>query len=360
MRAPSPFDPLTFAHGPAMPNRFMLAPITNTQSRDDGVLSEDEFRWLTLRAQGGFGLTMTCAANVQENGRESPGQLGIYSDVHLDGLKRLAEAIRAAGSLAAVQLHHAGNRSPRDLVSEVVSSSDGPESGARGLHVSEVEALVGAFVAAAVRADRAGFHGVEIQGGHGYIITQFLSPKLNRRTDRFGGSLENRMRLLFEILDGVRASCRSDFQMGLRLSPERFGLPFTDAVQIAREALSRGGLDYLDMSLWGPLQEPTEEAYKGRSLMSYFTELDRGDVRLGVACSITNAVQAAEMLAAGADYVLVGRTAILHHDFPRRARDPNFEATPLPVDRHYLSKEGLSPSFINYISNIFPGFVEGA
>src|SRR5678815_3494370 len=91
------FAPMTLAHGPAMKNRFMLAPLTNTQSHPDGRLSDEEFHWLTMRAQGGFGLTMTCAAHVQAVGQGFPGQLGVFGDQHLPGLARLAEAIKAAG-----------------------------------------------------------------------------------------------------------------------------------------------------------------------------------------------------------------------------------------------------------------------
>ena len=84
------FDPLPLTHGPAMKNRFMLAPLTNTQSHPDGVLSDEEFHWLTMRAKGGFGLTMTCAAHVQAVGQGFPGQLGVFGDQHLEGLSRLA------------------------------------------------------------------------------------------------------------------------------------------------------------------------------------------------------------------------------------------------------------------------------
>src|SRR5678816_858980 len=108
-------DPLTFTSGLAMKNRFMLAPLTNTQSHPDGTLSEAEFNWLVLRAKGGFGLTMTCAAHVQRTGQGFPGQLGVFSDDHLPGLTRLAAAIKAEDSLAYVQLHHAGMRAPADL-----------------------------------------------------------------------------------------------------------------------------------------------------------------------------------------------------------------------------------------------------
>lgn len=353
------FSPLTLAHGPALKNRFMLAPLTNLQSHPDGVLSEDEFRWLTLRAKGGFGLTMTCAAHVQAVGQGFPGQLGIFGDQHLPGLTRLAAAIKGHGSVSSVQLHHAGNRSPKDLVGQPVCPSDDPETGARGLSLGEVEQLVEDFVAAAVRADQAGFDGVEIHGAHGYVLAQFLSPEINRREDRYGGSIENRARIVFEIIDGVRARTRPDFQVGLRLSPERFGLRLAEIRDTAQAVLTDGRIDYLDMSLWDVFKEPVEEAFKGRSLMSWFTDLDRGNVRLGVAGKITTPAIAAKMLDDGADYVLIGRAAILHHDFPERARDPAFTPIALPVTAEHLQNEGLGPAFVTYMAT-WPGFVQAA
>ena len=353
MAEKSLFDPLPLTRGKPLKNRFMLAPLTNCQSHPDGRLSEDEFRWLTLRAQGGFGLTMTCAAHVQAQGQGFPGQLGVFGDQHLEGLSRLAAAINATGSRSSVQLHHAGNRSPKELVGQPVSASDDPETGARGLSLGEVEQLVEDFVEAAVRSEKAGFDGVELHGAHGYILAQFLSPEINRRDDRYGGSLENRARILFEIIDGVRRRTGPDFQLGLRLSPERFGLRLSEIVEVAQEVLRDGRIDYLDMSLWDVFKEPAEEAHKGRPLMSYFTELDRGDVKLGVAGKITSAAIAAEMLDRGADYVLIGRAAIVHHDFPEKARDPAFTQTPIPVSAEHLANEGVSPTFIEYLRNTF-------
>lgn len=353
------FSPLTLAHGPALKNRFMLAPLTNLQSHADGVLSDDEFKWLTLRARGGFGLTMTCAAHVQAVGQGFPGQLGVFGDQHLPGLTRLAAEIKKHHSVAHVQLHHAGNRSPKDIVGTPVCPSDDPETGARGLSLAEVEQLRDDFIAAAVRSEKAGFDGVEIHGAHGYILAQFLSPEINKRDDRYGGSLENRARIVHEIIGGVRARTRPAFQVGLRLSPERFGLKLAEIVETARGILADGKIDYLDMSLWDVFKEPVEEAFKGRSLMSYFTELPRGNVRLGVAGKVTSPAIAAEMLEKGADYVLIGRAAILHHDFPERARDPAFTPVALPVTAEYLANEGLGPAFVKYMST-WPGFVEAA
>ncbi len=351
------FEPLSFTRGPAMKNRFMLAPLTNCQSHPDGRLSEEEFRWLTMRAAGGFGLVMTCAAYVQARGQGFPGQLGVFGDQHVEGLTRLSAAIKAHGSVSAVQLYHGGNRSPKDLVGEVVCPSDDEATGARALTLAEVETLRDDFIAAAKRAERAGFDGVELHGAHGYILLQFLSPTLNRRHDRYGGSLENRARIIFEIIDGIRAQCRADFQLGLRLSPERFGVKLAEMRDVAGEILRQGKIDYLDMSLWDYTIEPRDEAFKGRSLMSVFTALPRGAVRLGVAGKIRNAEDVASVIEGGCDYALIGRAAILRHDFPERVRaDSHYRSPQLPVTPDYLRSEGVSPRFVQYLRS-FPGFV---
>ena len=352
------FSPVEFAHGPAMKNRFMLAPLTNLQSNPDGTLTDDEFHWLTMRAKGGFGLTMTCAAHVQAIGQGFPGQLGIFDDKHLPGLTRLAKALKAEGSVAIAQLHHAGMRSPKDLIgTDPVCPSDNEETGARALTTVEVEQLIEDFVRAAERADNAGFDGVEVHGAHGYILCQFLSPGINQRTDQFGGSLENRTRIIRDIIAGIRARCRPDFNVSLRLSPERFDLKLAEIKQIAAEIMSEGQIDFLDMSLWDVFKEPEEEEFKGKSLLSHFTELDRGNVKLAAAGKIRSAADVEKAMAAGLDFVVIGRAGILHHDLPGRVHtDSSFEPVTLPVSADYLKAEGLGPAFVTYMSG-WQGFV---
>jgi len=351
------FAPMTLVRGPAWKNRFMLAPLTNSQSHADGRLSDDEFNWLTYRAVGGFGLVMTCAAHVQAVGQGFPGQLGIFSDDHLPGLSRLAAAIRAGGAVSSVQLHHAGIRSPAELIGEAPRGpSDNAEFAARALTLAEVEQLRDDFIAAAVRAERAGFDGVELHGAHGYVICAFLSPETNQRTDRYGGSLEARARLLFEIIDGVRAQTRPDFQLGVRLSPERFGLKLSEQVEIARQVLARTDIDYLDMSLWDVFKAPMDAPESG-PLIDHFTALPRGETRLGVAGKLMSAELCRKALEHGADFPILGRAAILHHDFPLKvAADPDFRSIALPVTRAHLRAERLSPVFVDYMAS-WKGFV---
>jgi 2,4-dienoyl-CoA reductase-like NADH-dependent reductase (Old Yellow Enzyme family) len=353
------FEPLSFNSGSIMKNRFMLAPLTNLQSHADGGLSDEEYHWLTMRARGGFGLTMTCASHVQANGQGFPGQLGCFSDEHVEGLKRLANGIRAENSLSVVQLHHAGMRSPEKLIGEVpVCPSDNPKPAARALTLAEIEQLEEDFIAAAVRVEQAGFDGVEIHGAHGYILCQFLSPTINRRNDAYGGSLDNRARIIFDIIDGIRSRCRPGFLLGVRLSPERFDVKLGEIIEISQRLMEEGKIDFLDMSLWDSFKEPEEDAYKSRSLLSYFTELDRGRVSLGAAGKIRTPREAVACLQAGCDFVSLGRAAILHHDFPLQvAANPEFEPVNTPVSSDYLRSEGLSDAFVNYMSG-WEGFVE--
>ncbi|MFK7916190.1 MAG: NADH:flavin oxidoreductase [Pseudomonadales bacterium] len=357
-----PYAPLGFRSGHRLPNRFMLAPLTNCQSNDDGTLSDAEHHWLTLRAQGGFGLTMTCAAHVQPHGRAFPGQLGICSDSQLPGHRRLAADIKAAGSIAIAQLHHGGSRCPEALigvqpVSASVTEAADADTKTRALNHSEVEALRDDFIAAAVRAKAAGYDGVEVHGAHGYIVCQFLSSATNQRQDAYGGSQENRERLLMEIVSGIAQQCGPEFTIGVRLSPERFGIELNEALHTSTRLIDTGLIDFLDISLWDSFKEPVEEAHQGRSLLSYFAGLERKDVALTVAGKIHTADQVRAVLAEGIDFVTLGRAGILHHDYPRQMQNAaNFEPVSLPVSRSYLRDEGLSDIFIDYMDK-WKGFV---
>ncbi len=353
-----PENEIKFSNGSVMKNRFMLAPLTNRQSHEDGRLSDEEFNWLVMRAKGQFGLVMTCASHIQEIGKGFPGQLGIFSDDHVAGHRKLVTEIKKYNSLAVIQLHHAGMRSPSEIIGTVpVCPSANEKTGARALSLDEVEQLKNDFIAAAIRAKECGYSGAEVHGAHGYILTQFLSQEINNRTDKYGGSLTNRARLLFEIVDGIRQSCGSDFLLGVRLSPEKFGMKLSEIKEVSQQLINKGNINFLDISLWDCFKLPEEDKHKDQSLLKHFTELDLKKVLLTVAGNIRSAEDVTKVLNAGVDFVTIGRSGILHHDFPVKViEDPSFKPIETPVSKEYLRKEGLSDEFIKYMHR-WPDFV---
>lgn len=355
----SPEAQLNFPCGAVMKNRFMLAPLTNTQSFEDGRLSDEEYHWLTLRAKGQFGIVMTCASHVQQSGKGFPGQLGIFSNKLIDDHKKLTAGIKEHGSLAVIQLQHAGMRSPAELLGHApLCPSDNEKTGARGLSLDEVKQLRDDFITAAVRSQNCGYDGVEVHGAHGYILTQFLSNEVNKRTDEYGGSFENRSRLLFEVVNGIREACGKKFLVGVRLSPERFGMDFGEIKFVAQRLIDEGNIDFLDMSLWDCYKLPEEIKYQSKTLIEHFTELNRKKVLLTAAGNLRTGEDVVKALKAGLDFVTIGRAGILHHDFPLKViENPDFTPVKNPVSKEYLKKEGVSDKFIQYLLIRFPGFV---
>ena len=351
-------DALVLPHGPAWRNRVALAPLTNTQSHADGTLSRDEHEWLLARGRGGFGLTLSAASHVSRAGQAWAGQLGSSDDVHLPGLADLAADLRGTGTVSSVQLHHGGLRADPDVtgVPNVAPWAD-PAKRAEELTTEQVEEVVADFVAGARRAEKAGFDGVEVHGAHGYLLCQFLDARSNHRTDRYGGSLENRTRVFHEVLEGIRGATGPDFQLGIRLTPEGNGITLPEGREVARDLLSTGLLDYLDMSLWDVYARPRGEGHEGL-LIEHFVDLPRHGAALGVAGKVRTAADARWALEQGADFVSVGIGAILHHDWAARAvADADFEPRPQPVTREELIAESVSPRFVDYLAAGWDGLV---
>jgi 2,4-dienoyl-CoA reductase-like NADH-dependent reductase (Old Yellow Enzyme family) len=313
-----------------------------------------------MRAAGGFGMTMTCASHVDPIGQGFPGQLGCFSDDHLPGLTRLAAGIREQGSVAIVQLHHAGRRAPAELIgTSPLAPAEDAKYGARRMTTDEVHEVIESFVAAAVRCDEAGFDGVELHGAHDYLLCEFLNVEFNDRTDAYGGSRGARFRIFDEIIAGIRQRCRPDFQVGVRLSPERFGLDTADVIDGFERLVATEAVDFIDLSLWDVFKAAADDAFAPQPLLEVFTALDRGSVRLAVAGHLYTGTDVQRALDGGADIVTIGRAAITNHDFPLLVQaDPTAAMRELPVARETLAAEGLGPVFIDYMSN-WKGFVGG-
>jgi 2,4-dienoyl-CoA reductase-like NADH-dependent reductase (Old Yellow Enzyme family) len=358
------FQPLSFPSGAVVRNRIALAPLTNLQSADDGVISPDEHAWLERRAAGGFGLVSTCAAHVCAEGKGFDGQLGCFHDRHDAGLAALASALAQRGALGVVQLYHGGVRSPSRLTGvQPISASSFTEAREgfevpRAASTSEIEKVIEDFVSAAKRAQRAGFGGVELHAAHGYLLSQFLSSELNPRTDGWGGSLEHRARLVRTIAQRVRAECPPPFVMGVRLSPEDYG--FARGIDLDETAevaawLADDGADFVHLSLWDgkrlSKKRPDEHPLTAvrRSLGSRVPLLAAGGV--------WSRADAEALLDRGADAVALGKAAILHPDWPLEAeRDPSYSPRRGPMTPAELAERAVGPRFMGYLRR-FQGLV---
>jgi 2,4-dienoyl-CoA reductase-like NADH-dependent reductase (Old Yellow Enzyme family) len=350
------FEPLTFRGGAVAPNRIALAPMTNQQSRPDGLLGEDELAWIAARVDGGFGIIETCAAFVAQDGKAWPGELGVHDDACLPGLRRLAGRIRDGGGLGIVQIFHGGVRAPREVSgSQPWSATTWHEDTAgfedpRPATEADLERVIGEFAAAARRCLEAGFTGVELHGAHGYLLSQFLSRTMNTRTDGWGGSPAARMRLIRETTRAVRAAVPASFLVGVRLSPEDFGqargIDLDETVAVAR-GLCDDGVDFLHLSLWKALDNT--RVRPAQHAIPLFRAAVPADVRLFAAGSIWTQAEAEQVLTLGADVVALGRSAITNPDWPRRVIDPAWTPLRPPVTAQQLLDRALSPQFVEYM-----------
>ncbi|HMA55049.1 MAG TPA: NADH:flavin oxidoreductase [Acidobacteriota bacterium] len=271
------FSPIKI--GPVtVPNRFVRSATHEYMADDEGNVSDNQIELYRRLAEGEVGLIITGHAFVQPSGKASPRQTAVYDDRFLEGLARIPATVHGYPSRVFLQIAHAGRQTKERLCGCVPVSPSAvydPVSKVmpRELAAEEIRALIGDFVAAAGRAGRAGFDGVQLHAAHGYLISSFLSPHTNRRTDEWGGPVENRARVLLEVLRGAKASCGRGFPVIVKLNSTDFlegGLTVDDAVEVAR-MLEADGIDGIEVSggmaeagrgsVWPGLRSEADEGY---------------------------------------------------------------------------------------------------
>lgn len=348
-------SPLTLRSGLVIPNRIALAAMTNGQSLADGSLGDDELHWLARRAAGGFGLVATCASYVARDGKAWPGQLGIDRDDELPGLTRLAAAVRKHGATAMVQLFHGGVRAASALTGEQVWSASTWQEETPNFEVprvatdADLERTIEAFAAAAGRAQRAGFDGVELHGAHGYLLTQFISAVTNTRTDAWGGTLDKRARLVREVMRAVRRRVGPAFAVGVRLSLEHGGhakgLDFDESLQIAAWLVDDGA-DFIHASLWRA--ESNTRKYPDKHPLPLLRAALPKDIPVIACGNIWTHADAMLALDRGADMIALARAAIVNPDWPKQVK-PGWEPRRPPLTPAELAELAVSPPFAEYL-----------
>ncbi|HPC84029.1 MAG TPA: NADH:flavin oxidoreductase/NADH oxidase [Thermoanaerobaculaceae bacterium] len=331
------FSPLVL-RGVTVPNRIFVSPMCQ-YSAQDGVPNEWHLVHLGSRAVGGAGLVIAEATAVAPEGRITPGDCGLWDDAQIEPWRRIASFIAERGAVPAIQLGHAGRKAScrvpwqggEPLPAEeggwqIVAPSALPFSPTdplpRELSEAEVEALPELFAAAARRAVAAGFVAVELHMAHGYLLHQFLSPISNRRQDRWGGSLEGRMRLPLAVAQAVRAAIGEERLLFVRISSTDWvegGWDLPQTLVFARE-LKALGVDLVDCSAGGAV--PKAPMRTGPGFMTPFATAVRREVGIptGTVGFITQPAQAEQIVATGlADAVLLARELLRDPYWPLRA-----------------------------------------
>ncbi|WP_406341188.1 NADH:flavin oxidoreductase/NADH oxidase [Streptomyces sp. NBC_01578] len=331
------FEPCTL-RSLVIPNRVWMAPMCQYSAEavgpNAGVATDWHFAHLAARAAGGTGLILTEATAVSPEGRISPADLGIWNDTQVAALRRITSFIKGQGSVAGIQLAHAGRKAstaapwqgggpvgPDEHGWQPVAPSPLPfDEGhpvPHELTVDEIHGVVDQFREAARRALDAGFEVAEVHGAHGYLVGQFLSPHSNRRTDEYGGSFDNRVRFALQVVDAVREVWPEDLPVFFRISAtdwltendedDRAGWTVDETVRLATE-LQVHGVDLLDVSSGG--NAPNARITTGPGYQVPFAARVHEETSLPVAAVglITEPQQAEKILADGqADAVLLGR-----------------------------------------------------
>ena len=356
------FSPLTL-RSVTLRNRTVIAPMCQYSARH-GVPNDWHFVHLGRFAIGGFGLVILEATGVTPEGRISYGDLGLWNDEQQTEMTRIAAFLKSQGAAAGIQLAHAGRKGATPLSwrgrfgeteaekqalgfedwtpvapSAVIHAEDRDFKVPRAMTESDIADTVEAFAAAARRADAAGFDTVEVHGAHGYLVNQFLSPAANKRTDRYGGSRENRMRFALEVTEAVRAAWPDDKPLLFRMSVTdgtADGWGVEDSVVLARE-LGQLGVDVIDCSSGG---------FDGPGIKAgplYQVPLARAVRDAGIktmAVGIITEPQDAEAIVANedADLVAFARTALDDPNWPiHAARQLGLppDQTPWPLQAGY-------------------------
>ena len=333
------WSPFRFNSGQQAANRFAMAPLTTDASHEDGTVTEHELEFVRRRAASGFALTVSSAAYVENDGRSWQG-IGAADEGHLSSLQRLAEAMRAAGGLAILQIYDGGRIAKPELTGEQLRAPSAVASlrpGARtprAMTADEVESLITSFRKAASLARTAGFDGVEIHGANHYAIHQFFSPRANHRVDQWGGTLARRMNFPLAVAQAVRDALGPKLIAGFRVTPfesEPGGYTLEDARLLCDE-LARLDLDYISVSLDDyrnsrPVGEtrvysgPPEKIYTpAENPVTAFARVIAGRSAVMASGGIRTCKDAEGAIEKGADLIAVGRAVVVDPEWLAKVR----------------------------------------
>lgn len=309
-------------------NRLVMPPMATAKAEADGKVSQAILDYYAEKSAGGhIGLVIIEHSFIRGEGKASENQLSVADDSVIAGLKKLADIIRLNGSKSVVQINHAGSAAVGEVIGTTPvgpSAVANPRKGGipREVTRQEIAEIVAAFRDAARRVKAAGFDGVEIHSAHGYFLNQFFSPLTNKRTDEYGGDVQNRIRIHLQVIEAVRAVVGADFPVFLRLGAADYsegGTSIEDSQSAARQ-FEKAGVDILDIS--GGFSGYTIPGVTGQGYFAPLAEAIKKVVSIPVILTggITEAQAAERLLAEGkANLIGVGRAVLQDSQWARKA-----------------------------------------
>ncbi|GHP13685.1 NADH-dependent flavin oxidoreductase [Lentilactobacillus fungorum] len=358
------FKPYTLRNGVTIKNRLAMSPMTEQSSFEDGSITNDEIAYYRLRA-GGVGMMITGCANVNDLGKGFEGELSVANRKMLPGLTRLANAMKLNHTKAILQIFSAGRMSNSKVLrgkqpvsaSAVAPLRPGAET-PRALTNEEVEQTIKDFASATQLAIDAGFDGVELHGANTYLMQQFFSPHSNRRTDKWGGTLEKRMNFplaVVAVCAEVIKQRKPSFILGYRISPEELetpGIRLADTLALIKK-LNDTPIDYLHISLADAFASSIVDRDDHQPIFEKIKPILAPDLPLMVVGHLATPAQVEKLMAAGVDFAAMGRELIREPKWVQKVEAGDEKAIRYTFSLRDLDELKVTPPLLNFLMTAF-------
>lgn len=355
-------QPYTFANGVTVKNRVVIPPMTEASAFEEGSVTSDELRYFRLHS-GGVGMFISPVANVSASGKGFEGELAITDDRYLPGLTKMAHAMKQNGTKAILQIFHAGRmsnsqvlRGERPVSASAVAAERPHAEAPRELTATEIDQIITDFGEATRRAIQAGFDGIELHGANTYLLQQFFSPHSNRRTDRWGGDVNGRMSFALAVIkrchDVIAEYAQRPFIMGYRLSPEEIetpGIRLADTLQLV-EALCKQPVDYLHISMGYAWRTSLNDNSDTEPLILKIKRQVAGRLPLIAVGSVEKPADAEKVIAAGIDFVALGREMLREPKWVQKVMRHDEAAIRYTISEQDLDELGITPAMWQFLT----------
>lgn len=356
--------PYTFKNGTTVKNRIVIPPMTEAAALENGAVSQDELKYFDIHTDGA-GMFITPVLNVSNDGKGFEGEPSVANDKFMPGLIKLAHTMKQNGTKAIMQIFDAGRMSNSKILRGTQPVSASPVAALRPnaetpreLTEDEIEQIIEDFGQATRRAIQAGFDGIELHGANTYLMQQFFSPHSNRRNDKWGGSLENRMRFALEIIKRVQKSvdeyADDKFIVGYRISPEEIeepGIRLDDTLKFI-DVLADQPIDYLHISMGYAWRTSLNDKSDDEPIILKIKQTVNNRLPLISVGSIEKPADAEKVIDAGIDFAAIGRESIREPNWVQKVELGQEDSIHYQLSPTELDSLGINSAFLDFLNSM--------